>query len=114
MLRMVSAVLVSGPLVLGAVNAVSAQEYERAPPVRSEPALKAPLAPGGAAGIKQAQAQRSGIRNFIPLGIVTGLALLVVLTGGDDDDDDRNELGKQPCARGRRTFANGVLRPRLS
>lgn len=87
MLRMVSAVLVSGALVLGAANAVSAQEYERAPPVRSGQALKAPLAPGGAAGIKQAQAQRNGIRNFIPLGIVTALALLVVLTGGDDDDD---------------------------
>jgi hypothetical protein len=43
------------------------------------------LAPGGAAGIRQAQAQPRPIWNFVPFGIVGGLAALVVLLNDDDD-----------------------------
>lgn len=93
MLRMVSALLVSGALAFGGLTAASAQEHPTATPARTAPSVNGPLAPGGAAGIKQAQAQRGGIRNFIPLGIVTALALLVVVTGGDDDDSTTTTTG---------------------
>jgi hypothetical protein len=87
MLRIVMALLVSGTLAVGALGPGRAQEQTAAMPVRQTvPNAHKPLAPGGAAGIKQAQAQRGGIRNFIPLGIVTGLALLVVFATGDDDN----------------------------
>ena len=87
MLRMVSVVFVAATFAFGSM-AASAQERAAATPARSAPsAATGPLAPGVAAGIKQAQAQQGGIRNFIPLALVTGLAILVVVTGGDDDDD---------------------------
>lgn len=87
MLRTVLALLVSGAFTFGGMAPASAQEQTTVtPPRTAAPTLNRPLAPGGAAGIKQAQAQRNGIRNFIPLGIVTGLAILVVVTGGDDDN----------------------------
>jgi hypothetical protein len=88
MLRMIVAGLVSAALGLGAVSPGFAQQQTMsAPNPRAAPPVAGPLAPGGAAGIKQAQsAQRNGIRNFIPLGIVTGLALLIVFATGDDDN----------------------------
>ncbi len=94
MLRMMVAVLVSVALALGALSPAWAQEQTTATPVRqAAPTADKPLAPGGAAGIKQAQAQRGGIRNFIPLGIVTGLALLVVFATGDDDNSATTTTG---------------------
>jgi hypothetical protein len=92
MLRIVLAVAVSGALAFGGLTTASAQE-PTATPARIASAVNVPLAPGGAAGIKQAQAQRNGIRNFIPLAIVTGLAILVVVTGGDDDDSTTPTTG---------------------
>jgi hypothetical protein len=95
MLRMIVAVLVSGALALGAPSRGAAQEQTTATPApRATTTVDRPLAPGGAAGIKQAQgAQRNGIRNFIPLGIVTGLALLVVFATGDDDNSATTTTG---------------------
>jgi hypothetical protein len=57
------------------------------PTQAATPAASGPLAPGGAAGIKQAQgAQRNRIWTYVPFAVVGGLALLVVLATGDDDD----------------------------
>ena len=93
MLRMVVAVLVSGVLALGGFASALAQE-PTAPSTRTAASTGAgPLAPGGAAGIRQAQAQRNNLRNFIPLAVVGGLALLVVVTGNDDDDSTTTTTG---------------------
>ena len=87
MLRIVLAVLVPGVLAFGGWTAALAQEPATAPSAReAQPANVGPLAPGRAAGIRQAQAQQNNIRNFIPLAVVSGLALIVVVTGNDDDD----------------------------
>jgi len=87
-LRKVFALFASGALAFSGFTSASAQEPTTAPSTRAAALTGAgPLAPGGAAGIRQAQAQRSNLRNFIPLAVVTGLAILVVVTGGDDDDD---------------------------
>lgn len=92
MLRKLFALLVSGALAFGAMSPASAQsdianQTSTVPARTAAPTLNTPLAPGAAAGIKQAQgAQRNRIWNFAPFGVVGGLALLVVLTGGDDDD----------------------------
>ena len=86
MLRNLLALLVSGAMALGMVSPVSAQERattKPGPPVR---VTTTPLAPGGAAGIKQAQAQRSFIWNFAPFALVGGLAALVILMNDDDGD----------------------------
>ena len=94
MLRKVFAVLVSGVLTSGGLTTASAQEKIIITPAHTAaPAVTGPLAPGGAAGIRQAQAQRGGIRNFIPLAVVTGLAILVVVSGGDDDNSTTTTTG---------------------
>ncbi len=93
MLRMVLVVLVSGALAFGGLTAASAQEKSAATPARTAPIVNGPLAPGGAAGIKQAQAQRNNIRNFIPFAVVGGLAILVVVSGNDDDDSTTTTTG---------------------
>ena len=83
MLRMVSTLLLSGALALGATNSACAQsDLPAAAPTTHTGALAA----GPAAGIKQAQAQ-AGVWNYVPFAVVGGLALLVVLVTGDDDDD---------------------------
>ena len=90
MLRIVSTLLLSGALALGATCSASARSDSAKP---GSPALAAtphmgPLAAGPAAGIKQAQgAQRDRIWTYVPFAVVGGLALLVVLVTGDDDDD---------------------------
>jgi hypothetical protein len=90
MSRIVSTLLLSGALALGAVGSASAQ-FDPAKPGSPAPAATAhtgPLAAGPAAGIKQAQgAQRDRIWTYVPFAVVGGLALLVVLVTGDDDDD---------------------------
>jgi len=94
MLRKVFALLVSGTLAFCGFSSASAQEPTTTPAARAvAPTGAGPLAPGGAAGIKQAQAQRSNLRNFIPLAVVSGLALLVVVTGNDDDDSTTTTTG---------------------
>jgi hypothetical protein len=91
MLRKVSVVLAPATLVLFVGSTVLAQPVfpkERSSPsaAASQPEAKSPLPSGRAAGIKQAQAQTNGIWNWVPFGIVGGLAALVVVSGGDDDD----------------------------
>ena len=64
---------------------VSKQESAR-PAQAATPAATGPLAPGKAAGIRQAQgAQRNRIWTYVPFAVVTGAALLIVLATGDDD-----------------------------
>jgi hypothetical protein len=84
---LVSSVFVSG---LSAASAQSdlARRGSPVPPRVPVSAISGPLTPGGAAGIKQAQgAERNRIWNYVPFGVVGGLALLVVLATGDDDDE---------------------------
>jgi hypothetical protein len=52
-----------------------------------------PLAPGAAAGVKQAQAQQNRLWNFAPFAFVGGLALVVVLIGEDEDDSSVTTTG---------------------
>ena len=91
MLRIVSTLLLSGALALGAMSSASAQSDPAKPgsPAPAAVTHTGALAAGPAAGIKQAQgAQRDRIWTYVPFAVVGGLALLVVLvTGGDDDDD---------------------------
>ena len=91
MLRKLSAVLVSATVALFAGSTVLAQpvlskERSITAAPADQPGAKRPLAPGRAAGIKQAQARTDSIWNWVPFGIVGGLAALVVVSGGDDDD----------------------------
>ena len=88
MLRIVSTLLLSGALALGATSAASAQSDrpKSGSPGPAPTTHTGPLAAGPAAGIKQAQAQ-AGVWNYVPFAVVGGLALLIVLVTGDDDDD---------------------------
>ena len=86
MLRRVFTALALGLFVLGGLAPASAQT-ERAASRQSASAVSGPLAPGGAAGIKQAQGgQGNRIWTYVPFAVVGGLALLVVLATGDDDE----------------------------
>ena len=94
MLRNVFALLVSGTLAFCGFSSASAQEATTSTSACAvAPTGTGPLAPGGAAGIRQAQAQRNNLRNYIPLAVVSGLALLVVVTGNDDDDSTTTTTG---------------------
>ena len=84
MLRIALAVLVSGMVAFGGSTSALAQSHANDSSTRAN---VGPLSPGRAAGIRQAQGQQNNIRNFIPLAVVSGLAILVVVSGGDDDDD---------------------------
>jgi hypothetical protein len=87
MLRNLIALLVLGLFVAGGPSALSAQADDaRQGSTGSLRTMKSPLAPGSAAGIKQAQAQRSRIWNFVPFGVLGGLAALIVLMNDDDGD----------------------------
>lgn len=83
MLRIALAVLVSGMVAFGGSTSASAQSQVRDSSVSAN---AGPLSAGRAAGIRQAQGQQNNIRNFIPLAVVSGLAILVVVSGNDDDD----------------------------
>jgi hypothetical protein len=83
MLRQLMASLVSSALVLGSVStsALSAPVPAAAPAKN-----QSPLAPGRAAGIKQAQG--SQIDPLLAGGIVVGIFVIAALLIGDNDDDD--------------------------
>jgi hypothetical protein len=93
MLRDVVVLVVLGLLVAGGPIPASAQSagarHGSADRTRD---TTSPLAPGGAAGIKQAQA-RGGIWNFAPFALVGGLAALVVLMNDDDGDSATTTTG---------------------
>ena len=81
---------------MGPVSAqsdMSKQETAR-PAEMATSAATGPLAPGRAAGIKQAQgAERNRIWNYVPFAVVGGLALLIVLATGDDDNSTTTTTG---------------------
>ena len=83
MLRVALAVLVSGMVAFGGSTSALARSQVNGSSTRAN---AVPLSPGRPAGIRQAQGQQNNIRNFIPLAVVSGLALLVVVSGNDDDD----------------------------
>jgi hypothetical protein len=91
MLRRVFTALALGLFVFAGQGPASAQtdmsKPESARPAEAAtPAASGLLAPGKAAGIRQAQgAQRNRIWTYVPFAVVGGLALLIVLATGDDD-----------------------------
>jgi len=94
MLRKTLALLVAGVLVFGGMSPATAQsnlEQQKSvlPAPTAAPAARAPqLAPGRAAGVKEAQATfRNPIWNYVPFGVVSGLAALIVLMTGNDDEE---------------------------
>jgi hypothetical protein len=93
MLRKALTLFVSGTLAFGGMSPASAQSdlAKQSSPIPARtavPIATGPLAPGAAAGIRQAQgAQRDRIWNYVPFAVVGGLALLVVLATGDDDNN---------------------------
>ena len=75
----------AGPGPASAQSDMSKQESARSVQAAT-PAASGPLAPGKAAGIRQAQgAQRNRIWTYVPFAVVAGAALLIVLATGDDD-----------------------------
>jgi hypothetical protein len=83
MLRPLLATLLSSILVLGnASTAALSAPAQSAAPQKNE----SPLAPGRAAGIKQAQGMQ--VDPLLAGGIVAGIFIVGALLIGDDDDDD--------------------------
>ena len=83
----------AGPSPVSAQTDMSKQESAR-PAQAATPAASGLLAPGKAAGIRQAQgAQRNRIWRYVPFAVVGGLALLIVLATGDDDNSTTTTTG---------------------
>jgi hypothetical protein len=87
------ALLVSGAVFFGGVGAVSAAQRDLTRPIQSSeakappqaPRNATPLAPGGAAGIKQAQGGGSNDWLLIGGGLLVGVGIIVLVGGGNDD-----------------------------
>ena len=97
-MRNVFILLALGLFAFGGLNPASAQSdlakhTAPRPAQAAAPAVAGPLAPGGAAGIMQAQGQRNRIWTYAPFAVVSGLALLVVLATGDDDGTTSTATG---------------------
>jgi hypothetical protein len=98
MVRKMVALLVSGAVLIGGMNAAlaqaaSAQPANPASSVSAAPDAKAdrnatPLPPGGAAGIRQAQGGGETIWNIIGLGFLGGVVLAMIFVGNDEDDEE--------------------------
>jgi len=94
MSRRFVAILISSALVFGNVSTSAWSASSSSSTVRTEavqtvaPATnKSPLAPGAAAGIKEAQGYNQ-IEPWAAIAIVAGIFLVGVLLIGDNDDDD--------------------------
>jgi len=92
MVRMLLALFVSGAVCLGGMNAalsaqgMSPRESSALPAADSRADRNlAPLAPGKAAGIVQAQGQGETIWNIIGLGFIGGVVLAMILVDGHGD-----------------------------
>ena len=92
MVRKVMAVLVSGALWLGSTNAVWTQTA--APPASTASSTSAPqngnaapLPPGGAAGIRQAQGTGDTVWHIIGLGFLGAVVLAMIFVGNDEDEE---------------------------
>jgi hypothetical protein len=96
MMRKVLALLVSGTIGLSGMSASWAQgapsgQEKSVPAIAVAGSAKpvansAPLAPGGAAGIRQAQGTGERIWNIIGIGFIAGVGLAMILIDGDDPE----------------------------
>ncbi len=92
MVRKMVALLVSGAVLVGGMNAALAQGVSAQPAGTTQSAKadgnSAPLPPGGAAGIRQAQGGGETIWNIIGLGFLGGVVLAMIFVGNDEDDEE--------------------------
>ena len=87
MLKNLIVALVSSAVAFGSVGTASAaQASSKAAPQTHQ--NTAPLAPGGAAGIKQAQGASSNDWILIGGGIVVAAGILILVAGGGNDDSN--------------------------
>ena len=98
MVRKIVALLVSGAVWLGPMNAASSAQTPSAQQSSVVPAISTvaspqpdrnptPLPPGGPAGIRQAQGQGETVWHIIGLGFFTGVVLAMILVGNPEDDE---------------------------
>jgi len=90
-LHKLMALLVSSAVVIGGVGMASAAQGDPVKPVQTSVAKAAtkntaPLAPGGAAGIQQAQGSSSNDWLLIGGSILAGVGILLLVSGGGDED----------------------------
>ena len=91
MVRKVVALLVSGAVLVGGMNAALAQAPSPQP-ANTAISTKAdgnptPLPPGGAAGIRQAQGGGDTAWHIVGLGFLGGVVLAMIFVGNDEDDE---------------------------
>lgn len=97
MVRKMVALLVSGTVLLGGMNVALAQTTSAAagkpaPAVSATQNAKAdrnstPLAPGGAAGIRQAQGNGETVWTIVGLGFFGGVVAAMIFVGNDEDEN---------------------------
>jgi hypothetical protein len=86
MVRKMVALLVSGAVLIGGMNAALAQGPS-AQPAGTSSTNSTPLPPGGAAGIRQAQGGGETAWNIIGLGFLGAVVLAMIFIGNDEDDE---------------------------
>ena len=83
------ALLVASMMVLG-TNAGAWAQSPHVEPAKSVPAKPpgnpTPLAPGGAAGIKQAQGSGERIWNIVGIAFIVGVGVAMIVIDGDDPE----------------------------
>lgn len=94
MVRKMVALLVSGAVLIGGMNAALAQGAS-AQPANTAATHNAradgnsnPLPPGGAAGIRQAQGGGETVWTIIGLGFLGGVVLAMIFVGNDESSDE--------------------------
>lgn len=93
MVRKMVALLVSGAVWVGGMNAAlaqagSAQPENKAPSISAvQTGNSTPLPPGGAAGIRQAQGGGETVWNIIGLGFLGAVVLAMIFVGNDEGPD---------------------------
>ena len=96
MVRKMVALLVSSAVLIGGMNAALAQGASAQPAntaISATPNAKAdgnsaPLPPGGAAGIRQAQGGGDTVWHIIGLGFLGGVVLAMIFVGNNEDDEE--------------------------
>ena len=94
MMRKLAALIVSSAVLLGSMTAASSAQSPSAQPGTAVPPTgtvladrnPTPLAPAGAAGIRQAQGISETAWHVIGLGFFGGVVLAMILIDGGDDD----------------------------
>ena len=91
MVRKMVALLVSGAVLIGGMNAALAQPAPPEPADRASSTKAAgnptPLPPGSAAGIRQAQGGGDTAWHIVGLGFLGGVVLAMIFVGNDEDDE---------------------------